>query len=229
MIRKLNFKLSLKYALGELVLIFLGISLAIAFQNWNDNRKVKRQALEILSEIEENLAQDITALNELVDVRSKDLEATKRVIQLFSEKRPFDTKISEDLGRVILGSQIYFREFGYNLLEESHIAALSNLSLRKMLDQYYEQSINFVNNDVKDDKYEFQTILLPYVRSNFDSWGYRQASTPINYNLMLKDKFFLSSLKISVGNCQSTLNGAKSAIIDAEELLVALQAEIKKG
>lgn len=35
MIRKPNFKLNWKYALGELVLIFLGISLAIAFQNWN--------------------------------------------------------------------------------------------------------------------------------------------------------------------------------------------------
>ena len=35
MIRKPNFKLNWKYALGELALIFLGISLAIAFQNWN--------------------------------------------------------------------------------------------------------------------------------------------------------------------------------------------------
>jgi len=40
MIRKPNFKLNWKYALGELVLIFLGISLAITFQNWNEGRKM---------------------------------------------------------------------------------------------------------------------------------------------------------------------------------------------
>ncbi|NVJ45952.1 MAG: hypothetical protein HWE07_02460, partial [Cytophagia bacterium] len=39
MIRKQNFKLNWKYAMGEVALIFIGISLAIAFQNWNEDRK----------------------------------------------------------------------------------------------------------------------------------------------------------------------------------------------
>lgn len=36
MIRKPQFKLNWKYALGEIALIFIGISLAIAVQNWNE-------------------------------------------------------------------------------------------------------------------------------------------------------------------------------------------------
>ena len=55
MIRKPNFRLNWKYALGELALIFLGISLAVAFQNWNQNRLENREANTALQNITEGL------------------------------------------------------------------------------------------------------------------------------------------------------------------------------
>ncbi len=51
MIRKPNFKLNWRYALGELTLIFLGISLAIWFNNWNDKRKRSKLEEEVLLQI----------------------------------------------------------------------------------------------------------------------------------------------------------------------------------
>ncbi|MBO3700251.1 hypothetical protein [Roseivirga sp. E12] len=42
MIRKPNFKLNWKYALGEITLIFIGITIAIWFQNWNEQKKDRK-------------------------------------------------------------------------------------------------------------------------------------------------------------------------------------------
>ena len=61
MIRKPNFKLNWKYALGELVLIFLGISLAITFQNWNEARKNDIELQAILLNLETELKEDSTS------------------------------------------------------------------------------------------------------------------------------------------------------------------------
>lgn len=61
MIRKSNFKLNWKYALGELVLIFLGISLAITFQNWNEARKNDIELRAILLNLETELKEDSAA------------------------------------------------------------------------------------------------------------------------------------------------------------------------
>lgn len=55
MIRKPNFKLNWKYALGEVTLIFIGITLAIAFQNWNEKRKEKEIEFELLTQLKEDL------------------------------------------------------------------------------------------------------------------------------------------------------------------------------
>ncbi len=42
MIRKPNFKLNWKYALGEILLIFIGITSAIWFNNWNEQKKDRK-------------------------------------------------------------------------------------------------------------------------------------------------------------------------------------------
>jgi len=227
MIRKPKFKSGFKYALGELMLIFLGISLAIAFQNWNDERKLKRQTTEILTEIKENLELDISSLENLLANRTLDLAATQRVIQLYSEKKPFDEGVSNDLGRVIIGDAIYFRKLGYGLLKESNLMSMTNPALRKMLNGYYEEYMQFVINDVEDDKFEFVTVLLPYVRNNFDEYGYRQPSIPRDYDLLLKDKYFLTSLKLNSDNIQSTIGVIENALSNAKPLLRAIEEEIE--
>ncbi|MBO3700252.1 DUF6090 family protein [Roseivirga sp. E12] len=80
MIRKPNFKLNWKYALGEVFLIFIGISLAIGFQNWNEGRKISKQKVLILKQIRADLIQDSTSLNEVIKAHIQMDTAVARVI-----------------------------------------------------------------------------------------------------------------------------------------------------
>ena len=66
MIRKPKFRLNWKYALGEVVLIFLGISLALAFQTWNEQRKNKIERDRILKTLQFELKKDSTAYEEIL-------------------------------------------------------------------------------------------------------------------------------------------------------------------
>ena len=66
MIRKPKFRLNWKYALGEVVLIFLGISLALAFQTWNEQRKNKIERDRILKNLQFELKKDSTAYEEIL-------------------------------------------------------------------------------------------------------------------------------------------------------------------
>ena len=44
-----------KYAIGEIVLVFIGILIALSINNWNENRKNSIEENEILSSLLENL------------------------------------------------------------------------------------------------------------------------------------------------------------------------------
>ena len=47
-----------KYALGEIILIFIGITLAIAFDNWNQNRTQKKEEIQFYENFKRQILED---------------------------------------------------------------------------------------------------------------------------------------------------------------------------
>ena len=52
---KLNRKLNLKYIFGEILLLFIGINLAIWFNNWNASKKINEEKKVAISKIAEEI------------------------------------------------------------------------------------------------------------------------------------------------------------------------------
>jgi hypothetical protein len=52
---KLNRKLNLKYIFGEILLLFIGINLAIWFNNWNTSKKINEEKKVAISKITEEI------------------------------------------------------------------------------------------------------------------------------------------------------------------------------
>ena len=46
-----------KYAIGEIVLVVIGILIALQINNWNENRKLQQREVQILNEIKSDLSQ----------------------------------------------------------------------------------------------------------------------------------------------------------------------------
>ena len=59
-----------KYAIGEIVLVVIGILIALQINNWNENRKLNEQRKELIS----NLITDFTDTNASLDSAIKEKE-----------------------------------------------------------------------------------------------------------------------------------------------------------
>ena len=53
----------LKYAIGEIVLVMIGILLALQINNWNESRKLKTEEVEILNNFRSSLIKDKEDIN----------------------------------------------------------------------------------------------------------------------------------------------------------------------
>ena len=53
-----NTKKYLKYALGEIILVVIGILIALQINNWNENRKTERKTINSLIALRNDLSQD---------------------------------------------------------------------------------------------------------------------------------------------------------------------------
>jgi hypothetical protein len=61
----------LKYAIGEIVLVVIGILIALQINNWNENRKKEKQLDTIYSTIEQNLKTDLKTIKVPIEFYEK--------------------------------------------------------------------------------------------------------------------------------------------------------------
>ena len=53
----------LKYAIGEVVLVVIGILIALQINNWNENRKLNITTSEYIENLTSDIVQDTIGLN----------------------------------------------------------------------------------------------------------------------------------------------------------------------
>ena len=71
----------LKYAIGEIILVMIGILLALQVNNWNENRKLKQTLNNALNNISNNLEADTTAAGTIVTYYEATLKNSSKIIK----------------------------------------------------------------------------------------------------------------------------------------------------
>ena len=73
----------LKYGIGEIVLVVIGILIALQINNWNELRKIHLQDIEFLNNLKVELLVDISALRERKSHYQRINDNIKNTIKLF--------------------------------------------------------------------------------------------------------------------------------------------------
>ena len=77
----------LKYDIGEIVLVVIGILMALQINNWNEARKEARTIANVLIEIKEDLIEDKAELNLRLKQRTAHFKAQKESMMLLKKER----------------------------------------------------------------------------------------------------------------------------------------------
>ncbi|MDF0718208.1 DUF6090 family protein [Muricauda sp. 334s03] len=64
----------LLYAIGEIILVVIGILLALQINNWNEKRKQTEIGYQYLTEMRYELQDDVAMLNRYINVLKKNIE-----------------------------------------------------------------------------------------------------------------------------------------------------------
>jgi len=147
MIRKPHFKFNWKYALGEIFLIFVGISLAIAFDNWNEDRKrdqlEKDVLLQIKNELEFNQG-DVTA--DYIKM-IWGLESLIKIDSVISENIPYSPEMAFDFYWIQNDEYTLPGRGGYEKLKSLGLDLIKNDSIRDYVQFTYEYAYPRVSKE----------------------------------------------------------------------------------
>lgn len=215
-----------KYAVGEIVLVVIGILIALQINNWNEQGKVDGEILKTLNEIRSNLISDSLSIRDTRILKSEDINIQYTVIhELESRNIPYNS-IEYHLGRVMIARRIVLVDNGYQLMKRFGLEQLKNQELRNELIDYYTNFTKRINNDTADDDYEFITVYLPYVRNHFLDYNWSKQGVPADYEHLKCDQYFLTSLKTNIKNQESTLEQLQNGTRKIQEILPMLDETI---
>jgi hypothetical protein len=138
-----------KYALGEVILVVIGILIALQINNWNTGRNDDKKVEKYLSEVQNNIQIDIARIDNRVHFSTIKIEKLKRTILYYykavDEPRYLDSIrafiVSGQIGRI---SDFYPSKSGIEALLGSGDINLISDSIRIKLNEYYE-----LNNDFR--------------------------------------------------------------------------------
>ena len=153
----------MKYAMGEIVLVVIGILIALSINNWNEHRIEDNQLKEHLLAIKKNINTDVVELKKDAVIRdtlrSKNIKARGEFINGVLNVETMNA------------AQIFFYEFyftpnksGYEAIKNSGLLGkLTNTTIDSLLHKYYigldnlhEREVSF-NTFIENVEYDYRT------------------------------------------------------------------------
>ena len=123
----MNFKslLDWKYAIREIVLIVIGISIAFALENWNTSRKQRVAEIEILRELNETLKADMLDIENNVMLLEKSNSGIDNIIQAFENDLPFNDSMIIHFSMLNINTMFWRNDGPYEVLKSKGFDLIS--------------------------------------------------------------------------------------------------------
>jgi hypothetical protein len=180
----------LKYAIGEIVLVVIGILIALQINNWNQNRINKDYELKMLRELVEDLKLDTTFMN----VQFKRIERFEESVNLVLNN-PQNLK---EKGNLFLFGGVYFIQNtkAIETIKAGNVQIPFNDNLRKQINSHYHSSRFYLDLLSMEDKNFFEFRAIPLQKSQFqiqknpNSKDFDIDPSVIDYETTIKSKEF---------------------------------------
>ena len=144
-----KFSKYLLYAIGEIILVVIGILIALQINNWNEDRKAKNEEQRIIADLHTEFQNNYEALRIDIERLQRVVDSSRELLDLLQEPEPrieelkLDSLISETLTTPTWNPSFFVME---ELKKSGGFAQLQNAELKTALlewERYYTNLIEF--------------------------------------------------------------------------------------
>ncbi|RKD85020.1 DUF6090 family protein [Mangrovibacterium diazotrophicum] len=216
----------IKYALGEVALIIVGILIALQANNLSENRKSERYGLLLLNEMHTSLLKDSTELSKLI-VTLRELqtlsESLKTTMQSLAE---YNDTLSKSFATISTIKTFSGNNVAYQNLNLTNLTKIRNNELRQSILHYYTASAHTenVSLEFKATTYWRQNIYPKY----FKSFRTLEKAEPVNYEQLRRSSEIFVALDYVYNDCAYLIRKYKQQLQLNSELRVITVKELQK-
>ncbi|MGB5393132.1 MAG: DUF6090 family protein [Lutimonas sp.] len=225
----------LKYAIGEIILVVIGILIALSINNWNESRKDKILEMKILNEIHMNLKSTISSLNRTIESEEAYLKYNGLILEYMEGQKPYSEILDEAFGMYFWTVTSQPVSAGYDYLKTRGLELITNDSLRIEISLIFENELPVIRSE--NEKWANnlqQNVSYPYHVQHFIKYEKEspgegiEFSKPINYDALLVDPVFKSINTEIISNRKWNIRSLKELKEKIKNVILKIEEEVEK-
>tara|TARA_R110000764_G_scaffold16606_1_gene46402 strand:- start:1395 stop:2144 length:750 start_codon:yes stop_codon:yes gene_type:complete len=227
----------LKYALGEIILVVIGILIALSINNWNQNRIRTTEERNILEDLKIGLEKDKADLVYNANRINSSMSSADKVIYALENDLPYRDSISNYLGNLMLPVMFVYSTSAFETLKSKGIDIIKNSELRNQIIDVYDSQYTFfikqegvvLEEGERGVKHVFSTRFEESYVYDLEKENYEPRLIPLNYNSLKADqefKYFIKSYKNRL-NILLNFHYNNRLIKSVETLIESINEEIE--
>lgn len=178
-------KMEWRRGFAEVALIFIGITLALLFDNWNEARKDRILEEQLFAALRADLLETRTDLVTDIEAAHRRAENTRKLIEVIVSDDPPENAGRDLFWRQIGTSRLYKKDFAYRALVAQGLGSITNWQILNAATDLYELQFSRVaaaENSAFSLERRFLEQLFPHMvvpSETLETLGAEQSTGPL--------------------------------------------------
>ena len=218
----------IKYAVGEIVLVVIGILIALSINNWNEKSKLKIEEIKLLKEMKTALISDKEDIISNIAEHSSAANSCTILLEHISNKLPYNDSLDFHFANSLNTTRFSHTSSPYETLKIKGPDLIENDSLRVLLGDYYDKQVGYQFELQKSSLQEF-SLAKERQFELFKSMRFWDKMKPVDYGLLIKNEYYNSWLTYTVGARKWETENFQMLNKKNEQLLNLIEDEINRN
>ncbi len=225
-----KFSKYLIYAIGEIVLVVIGILIALGINNWNNEQKDKQAELKYLNQIRKSLKENDLILKERIETDKRLLKFGDQLYNHIKTQKEINDTIKHIFVVLLNDQMVSFNMAAFENLKNDGLSFISNDDLKFEIINIYDKELKYIQNIFANQFENYLSgVMNPFFSESFEFVSNEKniIVEPNNYQDLLNNK--------KTTNIISMVNTMRSFAIsnysDTQKkinaILIKLEKEIK--
>jgi len=211
------------YAIGEILLVMIGILLALQVNNWNEERKTKKFEQEILTDIYASLEGNFWQIDVSLQSNTSSINSIDIILKHLEDNLPYHDSLDVHFSQSVAWVSPVFNNPGYESLKAYGRNLVTNGSIRVSLSIYDTGWMERLAQRQED--YFFNTA-APILSQYFENIAMRTETKPFDYDALKNSNEYISVLKTSKANRLDQIYWYTDWKVGFDELEILLVKEL---
>ncbi|MDU8885256.1 DUF6090 family protein [Yeosuana sp. MJ-SS3] len=179
-----------KYAIGEIVLVVIGILIALTVAEWNNARHDNKTEIRLLNELHKGISEDFDSINKRLESTNKCILKLIELDSLLKLDVPVANEhLYELFGNVYGLRYLNLNKAIYEDLKSTGFGIIKDDKLRSQIIKVFEDNYKYIDG-FKQIEFLVNQVNRPYYLTNFVELKFQKYAKPKDFQTLWKDTYY---------------------------------------